>query len=103
MYHRLDAAAFVVLAFATSAIAQAPPPPPTPLPVLAIENVTVIPMDSEQVLRDHTVLIEGRRITAVGPAASTKSPDGATRVDGRGKFLLPGLTEMHAHFPGPQA
>ncbi len=60
-------------------------------------------MDSEQVLRDHTVVIEGRRIAAVGPAASTKAPDGATRVDGRGKFLLPGLTEMHAHFPGPQA
>jgi imidazolonepropionase-like amidohydrolase len=109
MHKRLKAGAFVVLIGAASAAAQgpaAPPaspaPTPAPPPVVAIENVTVIPMDSERVLRDHTVVIEGRRITAVGPAASTPAPAGATRVDGRGKFLLPGLAEMHAHFPGPQ-
>jgi imidazolonepropionase-like amidohydrolase len=111
MTRRLDVATWVVGAVlaAGAARAQAPqvtpaPPPPAPAapPVLAIENVTVIPMDRERVLRDHTVVVEGRRITAVGPAASTKVPAGATRVDGRGKFLLPGLTEMHAHFLGPQ-
>ena len=83
-------------------VPASPPPAPVPPPVLAIENVTVIPMDSQRALKDHTVVVEGRRITAVGPTASTKVPDGATRIDGRGKFLLPGLTEMHAHFPGPQ-
>jgi imidazolonepropionase-like amidohydrolase len=89
----LNAAAFLLLA--TTANAQAPPP-------LAIENVTVLPMDSDRILRDHTVVVEGRRIVAVGPTASTKAPADATRIDGRGKFLLPGLTEMHAHFLGPQ-
>jgi imidazolonepropionase-like amidohydrolase len=59
-------------------------------------------MDSDRVLRDHTVVIDGRRVTALGPTATTKPPEGATRIDGRGKFLLPGLTEMHAHFLGPQ-
>jgi imidazolonepropionase-like amidohydrolase len=103
MNKQLDACVLAVLGLAATATAQTPAPTPTPLPVLAIENVTVIPMDTERVLREHTVLVEGRRITAVGPTASTKAPAGALRVDGRGRFLLPGLTEMHAHFPGPQA
>lgn len=113
MTNRLDAMRIVVGAIvcvtAAAALAQgpqvipaSPPPAPAPPPVLAIENVTVIPMDRERTLKDHTVVIEGRRITAVGPSASTKVPDGATRIDGRGKFLMPGLTEMHAHFLGPQ-
>ena len=45
------------------AVAQTPPAAP-PLPALAIQNVTLIPMDSERVLRDQTVIVEGRRITA---------------------------------------
>ncbi len=112
MNKRLDGWAslvFVSFAFAASAHAQgpqvvpaSPPPAPAAPPVLAIENVTVIPMDRERALKDHTVVIEGRRITAVGPTASTKVPEGATRIDGRGKFVLPGLAEMHAHFVGPQ-
>jgi imidazolonepropionase-like amidohydrolase len=98
------AAAVVVLTVSTSARAQAPPaPPPSPPPVLAIQNVTVIPMDTERVLKDQTVIVEGRRITAVGPAASTTVPEGATRVEGRGRFLIPGLAEMHGHFPSPQS
>jgi imidazolonepropionase-like amidohydrolase len=102
MHNRLNATMLMALvAVATSAQGQAPSPPPAP-PALAIENVTVIPMDSQRVLKDHTVVVEGRRITAVGPTAATKAPEGATRIDGRGKFLIPGLTEMHAHFLGPQ-
>jgi imidazolonepropionase-like amidohydrolase len=97
MNRRLVEATFVVGAVLAAGATRAQAPPP-----LAIENVTVIPMDRERVLREHTVVVEGRRITAVGPTASTKVPEGATRIDGRGKFLLPGLTEMHAHFLGPQ-
>jgi imidazolonepropionase-like amidohydrolase len=37
----------------------------------------------------------------MGPARSTRVPDGAVRVDGRGKYLMPGLAEMHGHLPGP--
>ncbi|TAJ32362.1 MAG: amidohydrolase family protein [Reyranella sp.] len=44
------------------------------------------------------VLVEGERIVAVAPAAeSLSAADGAERLDGRGKFLIPGLVEGHAH------
>lgn len=66
---------------------------------VAITNVTVIPMDRERTLTDQTVIVRDGRIVAVGPAASTSVPAGATRVDGRGKYLMPGLAEMHAHVP----
>jgi imidazolonepropionase-like amidohydrolase len=66
---------------------------------LAITNVTVLPMDGERTLADQTVIVQGGRIRAVGPAATTTVPAGATRIDGRGKYLMPGLAEMHAHVP----
>ena len=44
------------------------------------------------------VLIEGKRIAEVGQDLSA---DGATVVDGRGKYLLPGLVDMHVHFRDP--
>jgi hypothetical protein len=66
---------------------------------VAFTNVTVIPMDRERTLADQTVVVVGQRITAVGPAGEVKVPAGTTRIDGRGKFLMPGLAEMHAHIP----
>lgn len=65
----------------------------------AFTNVNVIPMDTERVLADRTVVVEAGRITALGPAASTSVPEDATRIDGSGRFLMPGLGEMHAHIP----
>jgi imidazolonepropionase-like amidohydrolase len=69
---------------------------------VAFTNVTVVPMDSNRVLSNHTVVIAGDRITAVGPGGSTQVPPGATQVDGKGKYLMPGLAEMHGHIPGPK-
>ncbi|WP_420441812.1 amidohydrolase family protein [Candidatus Palauibacter sp.] len=66
----------------------------------AFVDVNVIPMDSERVLTGHTVLVRGDRIVAVGPAADIDVPDGALRIDGAGKYLMPGLSEMHGHTPG---
>ncbi len=68
---------------------------------LAFVNVTVIPMDSERVLEGHTVVVRDGRIVAVGPADEVEVPEGATRIDGTGKYLLPGLAEMHGHVPRP--
>jgi imidazolonepropionase-like amidohydrolase len=68
----------------------------------AFVNVSVIPMDREQVLTGQTVVVRGSTIAEVGPAAEVKVPAGATRVDGQGKFLLPGLADMHMHFFSPQ-
>lgn len=71
--------------------------------VTAFENVTVIPMDAERSLPGHTVVVQGDRIVAVGPSGSVAVPGGAWRVDGRGKWLVPGLAEMHGHVPPPSA
>ncbi len=69
--------------------------------LLAIVGATVVPMDSERVLPDHTILIEGDRIVAVGPSAEIDIPQEALRVDGTGRFVIPGLAEMHGHIPSP--
>jgi imidazolonepropionase-like amidohydrolase len=69
----------------------------------AFVDVTVIPMDRDTTLPGQTVIVTDGRIAAVGPSASTRVPSGATRIDGRGKFLMPGLAEMHAHVPPQQA
>lgn len=75
---------------------------PRPSPSLTFTGVSVIPMDREEVLANQTVIIENGRITYVGgPRAA---PAGATIIDGRGKFLMPGIAEFHAHVPnGAQA
>src|SRR5258708_40299552 len=50
------------------------------------------------VARDSTVIIDGNRITRVGPAKSTPVPKGAQVVDGKGKWVVPGLIDAHVHF-----
>lgn len=65
--------------------------------VVAFEHVTVIPMDSERVLRDYTVVVRDKRIASIGPAGQLTVPSDARRVDGRGRFLMPGLADMHIH------
>jgi imidazolonepropionase-like amidohydrolase len=63
----------------------------------AIENVTVINVETGALMPNQTVRIEGNTIAAVGPAASVSVPASARRIDGRGKFLIPGLWQMHGH------
>ena len=70
-----------------------------PEPV-AFTNVNVVPMDSDRVLRNQTVLVEQGRIRRVGSTAEVQVPVGVTTVDGAGKYLMPGLAEMHGHMPG---
>jgi hypothetical protein len=72
-------------------------------PVTAFVDVSVLPMDSDRVLSGQTVVVRGERIVAMGPAGSITVPAGATRIEGRGRFLMPGLAEMHAHIPGGNA
>lgn len=63
----------------------------------AIVNVNVIPMDRERVLKNQTVVVRAGRIAEIGDAGKVKVPAGALQVDGRGKYLLPGLIDMHTH------
>jgi imidazolonepropionase-like amidohydrolase len=68
---------------------------------IAITHVAVIDPAAGTAQRDMIVVIEGDRISAVGKSGDTAVPDGARVVDGTGKFLIPGLWDMHVHIAGP--
>jgi Amidohydrolase family len=69
---------------------------------VAFVGVNVIPMDREVVLKGQTVVVRDGKIVSLGDKG-LQVPDGAVRVDGTGKFLIPALAEMHAHIPGGDA
>ena len=69
-------------------------------PLVAFVRVNVIPMDREQVLSDQTVLVKDGRIAEIGPSAEVKVPAAALRIDGSGKYLMPGLADTHVHLRG---
>jgi imidazolonepropionase-like amidohydrolase len=85
---------------ASLATAGAQTPAPPAAAVTALLNVNVLPMDRDTVLQDQTVVVRDGTIVEVGPASKVRAPEGATRIDARGKFLIPALAEMHAHIPG---
>jgi imidazolonepropionase-like amidohydrolase len=64
---------------------------------VAVEHVRLFDSEQATMREDMTVVIEGERIRQVGPSASVQVPKDAERVDGKGKTLLPGLFDMHAH------
>ena len=68
---------------------------------IAIVGATVILPEltmPRAVARDSTVIIDGNRIVRVGPAKSTPAPRGARLIDGKGKWVVPGLIDAHVHF-----
>jgi imidazolonepropionase-like amidohydrolase len=65
--------------------------------VVAYVNVNVIPMDRQRVLRNQTVIVRDNTITTIGDSKQVKVPAGAQSIDGTGKFLIPGLMDMHVH------
>jgi len=68
----------------------------------AFVNVNAVPMDADHVLRDWTVVVADGKIVSMGPSSAVRPPQGAAVIDGRGKYLMPGLTEMHGHLPSPE-
>ena len=69
--------------------------------VIAIVHVSVIPMNRETVLRDQTVIVADGKIQSLGPEESITIPSDAQKIDGRGKYLIPGLTDSHVHVQTP--
>ncbi|HWD99726.1 MAG TPA: hypothetical protein VG345_11830, partial [Bryobacteraceae bacterium] len=63
---------------------------------IAFRNATVID-GSRAVLPDHTIVIREDRVIGLGPSASTAIPSGTSLVDARGRFIIPGLWDAHAH------
>lgn len=70
---------------------------PQSQPAIAFTNVTVIDMAGSAPKTLMTVMIQGNRIVAVGETGRTIVPKNATVIDARGKFLIPGLWDMHVH------
>ncbi|SDD52519.1 amidohydrolase family protein [Kordiimonas lacus] len=87
---RFITAIFCILGFAANSSAEN----------IRIENVTVISMDQSTVQEGVVVTIVGERIRHIGTADKAPSLHGAPRIiDGTGKYLIPGLAEMHGHLP----
>ena len=87
----------LAISLGTSGFASAAPAP------LVLTHVTVINVIGGAPQPDQSVFIEGSRIVAVGPAARTKPPKDSQIIDARGKFLIPGLWDMHVHLAGINA
>jgi imidazolonepropionase-like amidohydrolase len=86
---------FIVWMVASSFAVRADAGPPAQS--LALTHVTMIDGTGAAARPDTTVLIRGDRITAVTAAESSMIPSDAVVVDGHGKFLIPGLWDMHVH------
>ena len=92
--------AVLILAFVAGRL-RAEPPKADPAKPLAITHVTVIDGTGAAAQPDMTVVIDGGRITALAKASTISLPAGKEFVDGAGKFLIPGLWDMHVHIVGP--
>ena len=74
-----------------------------PAPELMIRHVTVIDVAGARTQADQRITVQGGRILAIEPEQAA-APQAATVIDATGKFLIPGLWDMHAHlvmYPGP--
>jgi hypothetical protein len=68
--------------------------------IVAFVNVNAIPMNGERILEGQTVVVEGDRITAIGPANEVSIPKGAQLIEASGQYLIPGLADNHSHPDG---
>src|SRR5687768_10869392 len=81
---------FIVLTLAASVVV-------TTAQTTAFVGVNVIPMDRERVLANQTVIVRKGVIAEIGDAKKVNIPKDALRVDAAGKYLIPGLADMHTH------
>jgi imidazolonepropionase-like amidohydrolase len=65
---------------------------------IAFVDVNVVSMNRQEVDEHQTVLVAGDRIVAIGPTAAVRVPPGARRIAGAGRYLMPGIIDMHVHF-----
>jgi imidazolonepropionase-like amidohydrolase len=94
--HRTTTALLAALLLAACA-SRPSAAPPAASPALAITNVTVVDVTGGPSRPGQTVVVSGNRIASVGPAAGTRVPRGARVVDGTGKYVIPGMWDMHSH------
>ena len=68
--------------------------------IVVFVNATVVDVERGSLVRNQSIVTSRGRIDQVGPAATTRIPRGATRVDLAGMFVIPGLWDMHVHIAG---
>jgi Amidohydrolase family len=83
----------ITVAMLLALVAQAAPPHPP----LVIHGASVVDTRTGQVLENRTLVIQGDRITRVAPAEAVAAPPNARFFDARGRWLIPGLIDMHVH------
>jgi imidazolonepropionase-like amidohydrolase len=93
---RAVAARVVVVAIATAATAAAPPPT-----TFALDHVAVVDVRTGKVARDLLVVVRAGHVATVGAAEASTPPADAMLLDAHGKFLIPGLWDMHVHIHDP--
>ncbi len=71
-----------------------------PSGAIALVGARVITMNGGRVIENATVVVDGNKVTSVGPSGSVRIPAGAARVDVRGKTIMPGIIDVHAHVGG---
>ena len=67
--------------------------------VTVFEGVTLVPMNRAGAMADQVVVVDGGKIVEIGARGKVTIPAGAQRIDGKGKYLMPTLTDMHVHIP----
>lgn len=72
-----------------------------PATTVVLTHVTIVDVTGGPSQPDRTVVIAGNRIRSIAPADSAVTPDGALVFNGRYKFLIPGLWDMHVHAAWP--
>jgi len=66
---------------------------------IVFRSINVVPMDKEVINNNQDVVIKNGRIIAIGNTGKIKYDKNALVIDAKGKYLIPGLAEMHAHIP----
>ena len=93
----MKALTIITLSLAVNTFGQTPADSRTQQ--IVIRSVNVIPMDTERIIENQDVVIRDGKIVAIEATGKVKPDKRALVVDGKGKYLMPGLAEMHAHIP----
>ena len=88
------AAVYSLVALGATSLAAESLSGQSPRPI-GITHVTIIDVERGTRLRDQTIVVEGNRIATVGLSSQVRIPDGYGVVEGRGKFVIPGLVDAY--------
>ena len=65
--------------------------------ITAFQNVNLVPMTDDKIVKNQTVLVKGKRIIEIGLSNEITIPENSKLIKGSGSYLMPGLADMHMH------